>query len=264
MATGQQAFSGNTPGVIFNAILERSPTPPRSWNPSLPAKLEEIINTTLEKDRELRCQAAAELRAELKRLKRDMDLERSKVSFASRVTEAQHEPNAVSDLGSPTRRKKPIMQVLIPVGLLAALAVGFSLGKNPSRTAPALSPSYHQVTFRRGMVRLARLAPDGQTIVYSATWEGNPSEVFSTRSGSVASRSLGLTGAEILAVSSSGEMAVLLGSRQIQSWMYTGTLARVALAGGAPREILENVQWAEWAPNGDSLAVVRNVGGGIV
>jgi serine/threonine protein kinase len=71
MATGRQAFSGNTAGVIFHAILERTQTPPRSLNPGLPAKLEEIINTALEKDRELRCQTAAELRADLKRLKRD-------------------------------------------------------------------------------------------------------------------------------------------------------------------------------------------------
>src|SRR5712692_10586638 len=74
MATGQQPFSGNTAGVIFHAILERTPTPPRSLNPGLPSKLEEIIHTALEKDRELRCQTAAELRADLKRLKRDLKL----------------------------------------------------------------------------------------------------------------------------------------------------------------------------------------------
>jgi eukaryotic-like serine/threonine-protein kinase len=263
MATGHQAFPGNTSGVIFNAILERTPTPLRSLNPALPAKLEEIIDTTLEKDRELRCQAAAELRAELKRLKRDMDSARSKVSVAapSLAAEVKHDPAAGSTLGAPTLQKRPILQVLILVGFLAVLAVGLSLGKYFARTTTAPAPSYHQITFRRGMVRSARFAPDGQTIVYSATWEGNPSEVFSTRFGSVASRSLGLTGAEILAVSSSGEMAVLLSSHQTQSWIYTGTLARVALAGGAPREILEDVQWAEWAPNGDTLAVVRNVGG---
>jgi Tol biopolymer transport system component len=259
MATGQQAFSGNTSGVIFNAILERTPTPLGSLNSAIPHKLEEIISTALEKDRTLRCQTAAELRADLKRLKRDMDSARSTASAA--VAEARQEPTAVNALGAPTRRRRPVLQVLMIMGFLAALAVAFSLGQRMPRTAPPSTPSYHQVTFRRGMVRLARFAPDGETIVYSATWEGNPSEVFSTRSGSVGSRSLGLTGAEVLAVSSSGEMAVLLGSHQTQSWIYTGTLARVALAGGAPREVLEDVQWAEWAPNGDTLAVVRNVGG---
>ncbi len=263
MATGQQAFTGNTSGVIFHAILERTPTPPGSLNPDLPAKLEEIINTALEKDRELRCQTAAELRADLKRLKRDMDSARATASVAapSRGAKAGHRLTPAGAQGAPTRRMRRVLQVLIPVACLAALAVAFWLGQRVMRTSPAPLPAFHQVSFRRGMVRLARFAPDGQTIAYSAAWEGNPTEIFTTRAGGAASRSLGLAGADILAISSSGEMAVLLRSRQIRSWIYTGTLARVALAGGEPREILDEVQWADWAPNGESLAVVRDVGG---
>jgi eukaryotic-like serine/threonine-protein kinase len=263
MATGQQAFSGSTSGVIFHAILELNPTPLRSLNPGIPAKLEEIINTALEKDLALRCQTAAELRADLKRLKRDTDSARSTASVAapSRVAEVGHKPPAVGAPSEPTRRTSRILQLLIPMGFLAALVVGFLSGKYLRWTAPVRLPSYHQITFRRGMVRLARFAPDGQTIIYSATWEANPSEVFSTRLGSVASRSLGLAGADLLAISSSGEMAVLLGSRQVRSWVYSGTLARLSLGGGVPREILDDVQWADWAPNGESLAVVRDVGG---
>jgi len=71
MATGRQAFSGATSGVIFNAILERAPLAPARLNPDIPTKLEEIISKALEKDRELRCQTAAELRSDLKRLRRD-------------------------------------------------------------------------------------------------------------------------------------------------------------------------------------------------
>src|SRR5713226_8632193 len=73
MATGRQAFSGNTSAVIFHAILERAPTPALRVNPELPPRLQEIINKALEKDREVRYQSAAELRADLKRLKRDTD-----------------------------------------------------------------------------------------------------------------------------------------------------------------------------------------------
>ena len=254
---------GESSGVIFEAILNRAPVPPLRLNADVSAELEQIINKCLEKDRELRYQHAAELRADLKRLKRDMD----STSGAMR-TEV---PSGVADAGAfkfgppplvglPKWRRKSLVLSLTAVGFIAALAAAFFLGKY-ERKATALPPSYHQLTFRRGMVRLARFAPDGETILYTAAWEGNPSEVFSTRSGSVSSHSLGLAGAEILAVSSSGEMAVLLGSHQVRSWIYTGMLARVPLAGGAPREILDEVQWADWAPNGEHLAVVRDVAG---
>jgi len=123
--------------------------------------------------------------------------------------------------------------------------------------AACLSSTY----FSPWNAAVSSLCSRRQTIVYSAAWDGNSSEVFSTRAGSVASRSLGLAGADILAVSSLGEMAVLLNPRQIEPWEYAGTLARVALAGGAPREVLEDTQWADWAPNGEELAVVRTVNG---
>jgi predicted Ser/Thr protein kinase len=76
-ATGKQAFSGTTTAVIFNAILSHAPPSPVQLNPELPAKLEEIINKALEKERELRYQSAADLRSDLKRLKRDTDSGRS-------------------------------------------------------------------------------------------------------------------------------------------------------------------------------------------
>jgi eukaryotic-like serine/threonine-protein kinase len=79
MATGRQAFSGNTSAVIFNSILERAPTAAVRLNPDLPADLDRIINKALEKDRETRYQSAAEMRADLKRLKRETDSGRSAV-----------------------------------------------------------------------------------------------------------------------------------------------------------------------------------------
>jgi eukaryotic-like serine/threonine-protein kinase len=83
MATGRQPFTGSTSAVIFNALLSLAPVPPLEINAQLPAKLEEIINKALEKDRDLRCQSAAELRADLMRLKREMDSGRSSATATS-------------------------------------------------------------------------------------------------------------------------------------------------------------------------------------
>ena len=139
-------------------------------------------------------------------------------------------------------------------------AGGLLAGKSFWRAALP-NPRYHEITFRRGDIRSARFASDGQTILYSAAWQGNPVEIFSARPGAAESRSLGLEHAQLLAVSPTGEMAVALNSHRTGTWVNVGTLASAPLAGGAPREVLENVQWADWAPDGTNLAVVRDVGG---
>jgi Tol biopolymer transport system component len=141
----------------------------------------------------------------------------------------------------------------------AAIAAPFvySAGKKAGFVEP---PAFHQITFSRGEVGAALFAPDGQTIVYSASWEGKPWEVFINRPESPESRPFGLGTAEVLAISKSGEMAVSLNRRQLRPFMRTGRLARISIAGGAPRDILDDVQLADWGPDGQSLAIVRDVG----
>jgi serine/threonine protein kinase/Tol biopolymer transport system component len=255
MAAGKQPFTGTTSAVIFNQILERTPPPPTSVNPQLPRKLEEIITKTLEKDRDLRCQTAAELRGDLKRLKRDTESGRAALSASSTTI-----PIIPETLPAATE-KKPAFLWIAGVVALAAVVGAFFLGRYSAVKQVNAPPVYHQLTFRHGGIRMARFAPDGQTILYSASWESNPVEIFSTRPESPESRPFGLQSAEVLSISQSGEMAVLLGSRNIEPFIYSGTLARVPLGGGAPREILDNVQWADWSPDGANLAVVRDFEG---
>ena len=121
--------------------------------------------------------------------------------------------------------------------------------------------SFQRLSFQRGTILSARFAPDGRTVIYGASWDGNPTRLFSTRPESPESSALMLPDAEILAISGSGLMAVSLDRHWAGRFIWSGTLAQVSMLGGAPREILEDVQWADWGPDGTSLAVVRNVAG---
>ena len=111
---------------------------------------------------------------------------------------------------------------------------------------------YRAVTYRRGTVDQARFAPDGQTIVYAAQWEGKPPQLYSTRADSTETAALPFPSAFLSAISSSGKLALALDRDS------GPTLAEASLAGGAPREILEGSLFADWSPDGRGLAVIRN------
>ncbi len=253
MATGRQAFTGNTAGVITEAILNRSPAPPTRVNPELPGEFEIILAKALEKDREMRCQTAAELRADLKRLKRQSDSSRS--GSGSGFSASPAKPSAAPSV--PVKRNWSAVAIAAVVALAAGLAGGIFLS---ARRATISQPVYHEVTFRRGTVYGGRFGPDGQTAYYSAAWDGDPVEIYSTRMGSPESASLDHKGTQLLSVSSTGEMAILLRSRS-GTFQQFGTLARMPIAGGAPRELLDNVNWADWSSDGSALAIVRGQGG---
>ena len=131
-------------------------------------------------------------------------------------------------------------------------------------TAPRLEPqraSYRRMTFRRGFIMSARFAPDG-SVVYGAAWEDNPLEILSSYQTGPEARPLGLRDADVLSVSSTGELAISLGRRFIGvGYATTGTLARVPLAGGAPRRVCQDVQDAVWTKDGKNFLIIRRVDG---
>jgi eukaryotic-like serine/threonine-protein kinase len=149
----------------------------------------------------------------------------------------------------------------LPESELQALPPGRSQSRSDERVDSAAMPLFQRLTFGRGMIFYAQFAPDGQTIVYGAAWNGNPFRLFSTRLEGPESGPLPLPDACVLSISSTGEMAILLNFQFLGPLSFRGMLARAPLIGGAPREILEGVSWADWSPDGSRLLVVRRTAG---
>jgi eukaryotic-like serine/threonine-protein kinase len=256
MVTGRQAFPGNTSAAVFDGILNRAPMAPLQLNPQLPPRILEILDKALEKDLKLRYQTASDFRVDLQRLRRESE---SHVSGRAEVRSAPADP--AGPAAAAGFKRWPLIAVASAIVALALIAGAYIQGKREGQASSITPPTYHQLTFRGGTIRMARFAPDGKNIVYSAAWEGNPIELLVTRPDSPESRPFGLSKAEVLSISPEGEMAVLLNSHNVDPYINVGTLGRVPLGGGAPREVLENVQWADWSPDGSNFAVVREFGG---
>jgi eukaryotic-like serine/threonine-protein kinase len=245
MLSGQRAFRGDTAADTITAILTKEPPDLSQTNKDIHPGLERIVRHCLEKNPEERFESARDIAFDLEAL--------SAVSGAHRTGALPDAPSA----GGRPRWSAAVVAVLLALALGAA--AGVFAGK---RMSEGSSISFRQLSFRRGQVLSARFAPDGETIIYTAAWDGKPMELFTTRLDSPESRPFGLVGAEVLSISSAGEMAVSLGRRSQSGFARIGMLARLSMTGGgAPRDIREDVLYADWSPDGKSLAVVREAGG---
>jgi Tol biopolymer transport system component len=240
MLTGREAFVRESVAETMHAILKEEPAPLTEFHPDLSPALSWIVGLCLEKNAEDRFQSTRDLAAALRGL--------SAISGIARVQVAT------------TRKTAPLSIAAIAVAVVAAALSAGYLVRERKGVGPTLS--FSQLTFRRGQIFSARFAPDGRTFLYSAAWEGRPSEIFTSQLGSPDSRPFGVTGAGLLGVSRTGEMALSLDNRWSGvGFARIGTLARVSVAGGAaPREVEEEVLWADWSPDGKNLATVRDLG----
>jgi eukaryotic-like serine/threonine-protein kinase len=242
MLSGERAFHGPSEVETMNAILTTDPS--ELAPPGSSSGLATIITHCLAKDPADRFQTAQDLAFNLESI-RD-----SPIALGARPQKTR----------AQTRRKlligAGVAAMLIVV--IAAIVTARNIGR---RTAPhPPPPTYTRLTFRQGNLADARFAPDGQTVVYGAAWDGKPMQIFTTRIDGPESRPLNLPAGSVYSISRRGMLAVSEGC-ELNWGKCRGTLAQVSLTGGSPRKIAEDVDSADWSPIGTDLAIVRPVGG---
>ena len=250
MLAGRRPFPGDETSDVIAAVLLQE----IDWG-ALPAgtppRLRWLLERCLERNPRQRLRDIGEARVALDELPKD----------ASRKADVRVPPVGVM---SAVRARAG--RSLIVASAIALLALGFTLGNfvgwpaGPDPAAAAATPvAFERLTYQSGHFVNARFAPDGQTVFLSAAWRGGR-EVFQVRP-QARELPVGLPNAELLSVSRSGELALLLPRVETGNpYVNYGTLAVVAASGGTPRELAENVSAADWAPDGASLAALRVVG----
>jgi eukaryotic-like serine/threonine-protein kinase len=244
MISGKRAFHGETSADTMSAILKEEVPELSETARNVPAGLERIVRHCLEKHPSQRFHSAGDLAFDLESLT-EISATSSKSGAQAAVAEAR---------GAESRRKLAAVAGAIVLGA-ALIGLGWWAGRGRG-SAPA--PEYQQITFRTGSIGNARFTPDG-SIVYDASWEGGPHQLYLARTDDNGSRELGLKNAALLSISKSGELAIRLNTVYFGGYARAGTLAKVPLSGGTPREVLDNVQDADWAADGETMAVVRFV-----
>jgi len=237
MLAGQRLFVGETVSDVLAAVLTREP----DWG-ALPARVppgvRELLRRCLERNPRNRLR----------------DIGDARIVIEAALGGQDREADGPAAGPVPSRRT---LWVAAPILLAAGLALGYLAAQ---RARPASKPvTYERLTFRSGHFANARFAPDGQTVFYSASWDGNPRELFQARPRA-GELSVGLRDASLLSVSRDGELALLLPKLRAIPYHEFGTLAIVSASGGTPREIADGVTYADFSPDGNELAVVRQEG----
>jgi serine/threonine protein kinase/Tol biopolymer transport system component len=254
MATGALPFRGESSGAIFHAILERQPVPAVRLNPEVPAELERIINKALEKDCNLRYQSAAEMRADLQRLKRDTDSGRSAATLSAGSaevsgvagTDSLRRESAVPQTGRPKWKSWAVAG-----GGLALLVIA-SLRYLQSRPLPPPKVSGYVPVTHDGNPK-GLVGTDGARLFFNEfSASGSVIAQVSISGGQVAQVPVPAPTMYLLAVSPDG--ATLLVADEVGQTAFQGSLWEVPVLGGSPRRLGEAIgQAAAWSPDGQRI-----------
>ena len=260
MATGRRAFSGSTTAVIFEAILNRTPTSPVQMNTNLPAELERIISKALEKDPDLRYQHASDMRTDLKRLKRDTGSGRSQAASsppaAGVAREPRQEPTSDSVLIANVIRRHKKAAIASVAVVVALVALAWFLLRRPPK--PSAEPSA-ELTQKRltsnsseNAVQSGAISPDGKYLAYSDP-AGIHVKLLSTSEERLIPRPAGVPAGA---------------GWDVASWFPDGTqmvananevgghksMWTVSMLGESPRELREGASGFEVSPDGTRIA----------
>ena len=241
MTTGKKAFQRKTAAETMSAIIREEPESVARLRPDLPLPVRWILERCLSKDREERY-------ASTRDLARDLASVRDHLSEVSSGSEAM--------LTAPGKTRRRAVPLAVAVGLVAAALVAGGLVARGLGRKAAVAPSFKRLTFRALSLANARFAPDGQTIVYGVNpGPGAGPLLYMTRAQGPESKALEFPG-DIQSISRSGELAI---RQRVQNGK--DVLATVPMAGGAPRQVLDNVGYvgADWAPDGKELVVAHEV-----
>jgi tRNA A-37 threonylcarbamoyl transferase component Bud32/Tol biopolymer transport system component len=259
MLTGTRLFAGETISDTLAAVL-RQEVDWAALPAGLPPAIRPLLARCLERDPKRRLRDIGEARVAIEGGLGGREGERlqSAGEIASDLRALSGSAVARGVAGAVTRRGPRLWLTVIAVAAVLGIAglVLYRQGEKAERRAAARI-TFRQLSFRPQTIFQAAFAPDGETIVYSAAFEGNVPELFTIRPEYPEPRSLGLPKTHLLSISSTGELAVLTNARFIRHRLFVGTLARVSLGGTAPREILDDVRQADWSPDGTELAIIR-------
>jgi Tol biopolymer transport system component/tRNA A-37 threonylcarbamoyl transferase component Bud32 len=266
MATGRLPFEGETTAVIFDGILNRDPVPPIEINPELPPRLDEIIRTALEKDRDLRYQSAAEMRAELKRLKRDTSsghvyLPSSTRTGAAGSSQVRPVSSAVAAAPSPAavRPRRKLLIGVVSAVVIAGLAVAAYLWFSRPRGFNLQNMRISQIT-DSGNAGAAALSPDGRYVAYVLR-DGAQESLWVrqiTAGGNI--QVLPPEQAHFIALSFTPDGNYIMFVRSDKATMNFRYLYEIPALGGTPRQLYRDVDSApSFSPDGEEIAFTRGV-----